>query len=79
MFRMAPAITGQIRKISYGVNPATRLVDVFVSLPAADLSSWTNPSRGELPLPRPMGLIVPRRRSCPKAGASLFTIKEAAP
>jgi membrane fusion protein, multidrug efflux system len=72
-----PAIIGQIRKISYGVNPTTRLVDVFVSLPAAADMLLDEPVSGKIAVGESHGLMVPRPAVLPAGqGYALFTIKQ---
>jgi len=73
----AAAVTGHIRKISYGVNPNTRLVDVFVSLPAKADFLLDEPVSGKIALAVSRGLIVPRSAVLPTGhGDSLFTVKD---
>ncbi len=72
----APAVTGHIRKISYGVDPATRLVDVFVTLPSQGDFFLGESAFGEIAVAAVRGLIVPRAAVLPEGrGHSLFTIK----
>jgi membrane fusion protein, multidrug efflux system len=72
-----PLFTGYIRKISYGVNPATRLVDVFVSLPSPAGLLLNDAISGEIITAETRGLIVPRPAVLPEGrGHSLFTIKQ---
>ncbi len=71
-----PAVTGHIRQISYGVNPTTRLVDVFVSLPAPADFLLDDSVLGEITIAEAHGLIAPRAAVLPEGqGYSLFTIK----
>ena len=71
-------VRGYVRKVSYGLNPNTRLVDVFVSLPwSADF--WLDESvAGQIAVARARGLIVPRSAVLPAGDGSytLFTIKD---
>jgi membrane fusion protein, multidrug efflux system len=72
-----PLFTGYIRKISYGVNPATRLVDVFVSLPSPAGLLLDDAISGEIITAETHGLMVPRSAVLPDGqGHSLFTIKQ---
>jgi RND family efflux transporter MFP subunit len=72
-----PPFSGRVRKISYGVNPATRLVDVFVSLPAPANLLLDESILGEIAVTEAQGLIVPRSAVLPEGGGySLFTVKE---
>jgi membrane fusion protein (multidrug efflux system) len=73
----APAVTGHIRKIAYGVDPSTRLVDVFVSLPTAADFLLGESTSGEITVASVQGLIVPHSAVLPEGqGYSLFTIKD---
>lgn len=72
----APAVTGHIRKISYGLDPATRLVDVFITLPATADFLLGESTSGEIAVAAVRGLIVSRSAVLPEGrGRSLFTIK----
>ena len=73
---LAP-ITGHIRKVSYGVNPGTRLVDVFVSLPSTADFLLGESVAGKIAVASARGLIVPRSAVLPagEGAYSLFTIK----
>ena len=72
-----PPFTGYVRKISYGVNPATRLVDVFVSLPAPADSLLDDAISGKIIIAEAHGLMVPRSAVLPEGqGHSLFTIEQ---
>ncbi len=69
-----PAVTGQVRKVSYGVNPTTRLVDVFVSLPAPADFLLDESILGKITIAEAHGLIAPRSAVLPEGqGYSLFT------
>lgn len=71
----APAVIGHIRKISYGVDPATRLVDVFVTLPGTADFLLGEPTSGKIAVAAVRGLLVPRAAVLPEGhGYSLFTI-----
>ncbi|HEY9074365.1 MAG TPA: efflux RND transporter periplasmic adaptor subunit [Desulfobaccales bacterium] len=73
----APAVTGHIRKISYGVDPATRLVDVFVTLPATADFLLDESISGKITVASVQGLIVSQAAVLPEGqGYSLFTIKD---
>jgi RND family efflux transporter MFP subunit len=73
----APSVTGKIRAISRMVNPATRLLDVFVSLPS-NLSAMLNEyAKGEIRVSSKKGLLVPRSAVLPEGkGHVVFTIKD---
>jgi len=69
--------SGRIRKISSAVNPATRLVDVFVSLPPSQDFLLGEYIRGKIAIARAEGLVVPRAAVLPEGGRYvLFTVKE---
>jgi membrane fusion protein (multidrug efflux system) len=69
-------VTGHIRKVSYGVNPNTRLVDVFVSLPTAADFLLGESVVGNIAVARARGLLVPRPAVLPAGRAyTLFTIQ----
>ncbi len=53
-------VTGQVRKISRSVNPATRLIDVFVSVPAPGAFLLGQYVSGTIAVAAVSGLIVPR-------------------
>jgi membrane fusion protein, multidrug efflux system len=72
---LAP-VTGHVRKVSYGVNPNTRLVDVFVSLPSTANFLLGESVAGKIAVARARGLIVPHSAVLPvgQGTYSLFTI-----
>jgi membrane fusion protein (multidrug efflux system) len=74
---LAP-VTGHVRKVSYGVNPNTRLVDVFVSLPSTANFLLDESVAGKIAVASARGLIVPRSAVLPGGDGSytLFTIKD---
>ncbi|HZE20668.1 MAG TPA: efflux RND transporter periplasmic adaptor subunit [Desulfobaccales bacterium] len=70
-------VTGHIRKVSYGVNPNTRLVDVFVSLPSNADFLLGESVVGHITVARARGLLVPRAAVLPAGRAyTLFTIQK---
>jgi membrane fusion protein (multidrug efflux system) len=73
---LAP-VTGQVRKVSYGVNPNTRLVDVFVSLPSTANFLLDESVTGKIAVDTSRGLIVDRSAVLPTGQGiySLFTIQ----
>jgi membrane fusion protein (multidrug efflux system) len=73
---LAP-VTGHVRKVSYGVNPNTRLVDVFVTLPSTANFLLAESVAGKIAVASARGLIVPRAAVLPVGhGAfTLFTVK----
>jgi membrane fusion protein (multidrug efflux system) len=71
------AVTGHIRKVSYGVNPSTRLVDVFVSLPSAANFLLGESVVGNIAVAHARGLLVPHAAVLPAGRAyTLFTIQK---
>ena len=72
----APETNGMIRKISRAVNPATRLVDVFVALPRSAKYMLGEYIQGRIRTASSYGLIVPRSAVLPEdAGNVLFTVR----
>jgi membrane fusion protein, multidrug efflux system len=73
-----PSVTGQVRKVSYGVNPSTRLVDVFVSLPSTNNFLLDESVLSKITVATARGLIVPRAAVLPAGDGSytLFTLKD---
>lgn len=73
----SPAASGQVRKISYAVNPATRLVDVFVALPSTTGFLLGDFISGKIAINVAQGLIVPRSAVLlTRNGFVLYTIKD---
>lgn len=73
----SPVTSGPVRKVSYAVNPATRLVDVFVALPSAAGFLLGESITGKVPVTSTEGLIVPRLAILPRDNRNvLFTIKD---
>ncbi len=73
----AVEITGRIRKISRAVNPKTRLVDVFVTLPSSARYMLGEYILGRIRTASSRGLMVPRSAVLPEDGAHvLFTVKD---
>ncbi len=78
-------ITGRIRAISRSINPATRLVDVFVELPLSPEFIEVSSSnqflldeyvRGKMEIASKVGVVVPRTGVLPEEDHYiLFTIK----
>jgi membrane fusion protein (multidrug efflux system) len=67
---------GRIRKISRAVNPATRLVDVFVTLPGSAKYLLGEYVLGRLRTASSHGLVVPRRAVLPEGGNHvLYTVR----
>ncbi len=66
---------GRIRKISRAVNPATRLLDVFVSLPRSAGYLLGEYILGRIRIASSYGLVVPRSAVLPEGGRHvLFTV-----
>ena len=67
----------QIRKIARAVNPVTRLVDVFVTLPPAPGLLLDEYMRGRIVITSAQGLVVPRAAVLPEEDATvLFTVHD---
>ncbi|UKL13702.1 efflux RND transporter periplasmic adaptor subunit [Dissulfurimicrobium hydrothermale] len=72
----ARPIVGRVRAVSKMVNPSTRLLDVFVSLPSSLGVMLNEYVRGEIRLFSRKGLLVPRDAVIPEDKAFvLFTVK----
>ena len=70
-------VNGQIRKIARAVNPVTRLVDVFVTLPPAPGLLLDEYMRGRIVITSAQGLVVPRAAVLPEEDATvLFTVHD---
>ncbi len=68
---------GKIRKISRAVNPATRLVDVFVTLPASAEYLLGEYIRGSIRMASSSGLVVSRSAVLPEGeNQVLFTVQD---
>ncbi len=68
---------GRIRKISSAVNPATRLVDVFVTLPPSSDFLLGEYVKGRITLARAEGVVVPRSAVLPEdSGYVIFTVMD---
>lgn len=75
----SPVTSGSVRKVSYAVNRATRLVDVFVELPSAAGFLLGESITGKIPVTSTEGLIVPRSAVLPKGNRNvLFSVKDGA-
>lgn len=69
-------MTGRIRKISGAVNPNTRLIDGFVTLPSSSLFLLGERLAGKITVASSEGLIVPRSAVLPEETRHvIFTIK----
>lgn len=75
--QMPEQCTGSVRSISRAVNSSSRLIDVFVSIPA-DAGFLINEFvRAEIVIDRHKGLVAPRSALLPgKNGFVCFTVKD---
>ena len=72
----SPEAAGKVRKISYAVNPETRLVDVFISLTSPARFLLGESVEGKIVTTTAEGLIVPRSAVLPEGNRHvLFTVK----
>ncbi len=72
----APAVNGKIRKVSYAINPATRLVDVFVTLSSPAGFLLGESVAGKITIASVRGLLVPRPAVLPEGDRHvLFSVK----
>ncbi len=70
-------LTGRIRAVGGAVDPATRLVPVFVSLPPSAQGLLGSYVRGEMTAQASQGLIVPYASVLPEGGKEiLFTVEK---
>jgi membrane fusion protein, multidrug efflux system len=73
----SPEVQGQIRKVSYAVNPSTRLVDVFVTLTSPEGFLLGEFITGKIHIRSAEGLIVPRSAVLPEGDKYvLFSVAE---
>nr|MDA8161590.1 efflux RND transporter periplasmic adaptor subunit [Desulfobacteraceae bacterium] len=69
-------VEGRVRKISRAVNTATRLVDVFVSLPRSSGYLLGEYIMGKIETASSYGMVVPRSAVLPENGSYvLYTIQ----
>lgn len=69
-------VTGKIRKISHAVNPTTRLMDVFVSLPGSAGFLLGEYVTGRIEAASSYGIVVPRSAVLPEEGNYvLYTVR----
>lgn len=72
-----PALSGQVRATTAAVNPATRLFDTFVRLPAATALPLGIYVKGEISLASHEALVVPRAAVLPRDDYYVvFTVKD---
>ncbi len=72
----AEGVTGRVREVSRAVNPATLLVDVFVSFPPAANILLGEVVLGKIVIASAIGLIVPRSAVLREGDQDiLFTVK----
>jgi membrane fusion protein (multidrug efflux system) len=71
---------GRIRAISQSINPATRLIDVFVNLPLSANNQFllNEYVKGQIEIASKVGFVVPRNAVLPEDNGHyfLFTIKD---
>lgn len=73
----SPEAAGKVRKISYAVNPSTRLVDVFVPLTSPAGFLLGESITGRIVISAAHGLLVPRSAVLPEGDRHvLFTVRE---
>ncbi|MCX5685368.1 MAG: HlyD family efflux transporter periplasmic adaptor subunit, partial [Planctomycetota bacterium] len=73
----AKPVEGRVRMVTRRVNPASRLVDVFVSLPAEARLLLESYVRGEAVVDSRQALVVPRAAVLPKEDKHVvFTLKD---
>jgi len=73
----SPEVQGNIREVSYAVNPSTRLIDVFVTLSTTEGFLLGETIAGHIPVQSVRGLIVPRSAVLPKGDQGvLFTVRD---
>jgi membrane fusion protein (multidrug efflux system) len=73
----SPEAAGKVRRISYAVNPTTRLVDVFVTLTSPAGFLLGESIEGKIVITAAEGLIVPRSAVLPEGDRHvLFTVKD---
>jgi membrane fusion protein (multidrug efflux system) len=74
----ASAIEGRIRAVSPAINPATRLVEVYLTLPAGSHLSLGRYVSGLVTAASAKGLVVPYAAVLPgEKGSVLYTLKDA--
>jgi membrane fusion protein (multidrug efflux system) len=73
----SPEASGTVRRISYAVNPATRLVNVFVTLTSPAGFLLGEYTEGRIVMTAAEGLVVPRSAVLPEGDHHvLFTVKD---
>jgi len=73
----AVPVVGRIRAVSTAINPATRLVDVYVALPQGSGLALGAYMKGSFTAASATGLVVPYAAVLPEdAGFVLFTVKD---
>ncbi len=70
-------VTGKIRAVSRSINPSTRLLDVFVTVPSPPPLMLNEYVRGKIIVISKQALLVPRSAVLPEGGHFvLFTVKD---
>jgi len=73
----SPGAAGKVRKLSYAVDPTTRLVDVFITLSSSAGFLLGESIEGKIVTNAAEGLIVPRSAVLPEGNHYvLFTVKD---
>ncbi len=72
----SPALAGTVRRVSHAVNPASRVLDVFVSLPPSSKLLLGQSVLGKITVASVRGLVVPRAAVLPEEDKFvLFTVE----
>lgn len=72
----ASKVVGQIRKLAYAVNPTSRLVDIFVTIPSLSSFLLGELVLGDIEIASQQGMVVPRSAILPEGDHFiLFTVK----
>jgi membrane fusion protein, multidrug efflux system len=72
----SPALSGTVRRVSHSVNSASRLIDVFVSLPPSPTLLLGQSVLGKITVASVQGLLVPRAAVLPEEDKFiLFTVE----
>ena len=56
----SPKVVGNIRKLSYALNPTSRLVDIFVTLPVSSSFLLGELVLGNIEIASARGMVIPR-------------------
>ena len=70
-------VDGRVRQVSRAVNPSTRLIDVFITIPSSSKFVLNEYVSGTIRISSVHGLIVPRSAVLPEAGQqTIFTVRD---